>query len=93
MRIGIAEIQVHIPEAQTLKDKRAVLNSFKKQIRNRFNVAIAEIDPNEKWQRTTLGMAVIGQDHCTAESQIRQIAEWVRACRIVELIRLEQEYV
>lgn len=42
-----------------MKSKRFVLSSLKKRIRNKFNVSIAEIGNNDKWQRVTLGISMI----------------------------------
>ncbi len=51
MVVGVLQVDVHLPRAHSLKEKRSVLNSLKDQLRGRFNVAVAEVDATEKWQR------------------------------------------
>lgn len=91
MVVGLLRIEVHIPEALSLKDKRSVMKSLKDQLRGRFNVSAAEVDPNEKWQRAALGIATVSGDRRSVEGCLRQIVEWMRENRRIELIRIEQE--
>ena len=53
------EVQLHLPESRSLKDKRQVVTSLKDRIHRRFSVSVAEVEHNEMWQRSTLGMAVV----------------------------------
>jgi len=62
MVVGLLHIEAHVPRAQSLKDKRSVVHSLKDQLRGRFNIAVAELDPNDTWQRAALGIATIGED-------------------------------
>jgi len=57
--IGVLEARLHFGESQDLKGKRKQLKSLKDQLRNRFGVAVAEIDGHDTWQRTTLLCAVV----------------------------------
>lgn len=52
-------IEVRIEAARSLKDKRQVLRSLKDGLRAHFNVAVAELDPSDLWQRATLGVVSI----------------------------------
>ena len=62
MIVGICTLELHIPAAQSLKEKRGVVKSLKKRIQNRFNVSIAEVGGQDKWQVATLGMATVSTD-------------------------------
>jgi uncharacterized protein YlxP (DUF503 family) len=44
MPVGLLTLELHLPEAQSLKDKRQVLRSLKDRLRRHFNVAVAELD-------------------------------------------------
>lgn len=92
MIVGLLRIEVHVPDAQSLKDKRSVLKSLKDQLRGRFNIAVAELDPNEKWQRATVGISTLGGDRAHVEGLLRGVMEWLRATRLVDVIRVEEEY-
>ena len=92
MVVGLLRVELHIPMAMSLKDKRSVVKSLKDQIHARFNVAIAELDANEKWQRASLGVAALGDDRRYIDGCLQRVVEWMRGNRFVELIRVEQEW-
>ncbi len=55
MPVGLLTLELHIPDAQSLKDKRQVLRSLKDKLRRQFNVAVAELDHHDVWQRSVVG--------------------------------------
>ena len=55
--VGLLSIELHFPEARSLKDKRMILRSVKDQLR-KLNVALAEIEHQNLWQRARLGDSV-----------------------------------
>ena len=59
MFVGVARIELHIPAAQSLKDKRAIVQSVTVKIRTQFRVAISEIESLDNWNLAVLGMAVV----------------------------------
>jgi len=75
--LGVLSIAVHIPAAQSLKDKRSVLKSLKDQVRRKFNVSIAELDGQDKWQVSTLGFAMINSDNRYIDSHLAHILSFV----------------
>jgi uncharacterized protein YlxP (DUF503 family) len=74
MVIGLLLVEIHFPHARSLKDKRRELASLKSRIKGRFNVAIAELDFHELWQRTAIGIVTLNHEHLIVE----QILEAVR---------------
>ena len=66
MIIGILDLELDIDHAESLKDKRAVLNRVKQRVRNKFNVSIAEIEGHDVWNYACLGIVVVSNDqkHC-----------------------------
>ena len=92
MVVGLLRLEVHVPNAHTLKEKRSVLNSLKDQLRGRFNISVAEVDANETWQRATVGISTLGNSRAYAEGLLREVKAWVRATRLVELIAVEEDY-
>ena len=86
MIVGILELQLFIPEANSLKSKRQALKSLKDKIRRKFNVSIAEIDSNDKWQRATLGAACVSSDKRLLNSVLSKVVNLVEAQHSVELV-------
>ena len=62
MPIGLVTLEIHIPDARSLKDKRQVLRSLKDRLRGYFNVAVAELDHQDLWQRSVVGVVGISAD-------------------------------
>jgi uncharacterized protein YlxP (DUF503 family) len=93
MVVGVLRVEVHLPVSHSLKDKRSVLKSVRDRLRHRFNAAVAEVDSNEMWQRATLGISTVGGDRAYVQGLLRELTEWLRATRLVELIRVEEDYV
>ncbi|MFQ5663100.1 MAG: DUF503 domain-containing protein [Terriglobia bacterium] len=61
MVVGLLTLEIHLPYAHSLKDKRQVLRKLKERLR-RFNVAVAELDHQEVWQRATVGVVSLSND-------------------------------
>jgi hypothetical protein len=73
MAIGLLTLEIHIPESHSLKDKRQVLRSLKDRLRGRFNVAVAELDHQESWQRAQVGIVSLSNDAAHLEQSLRAV--------------------
>ena len=73
MPVGLLTLELHIPDAQSLKDKRQVLRSLKDKLRREFNVAIAELDYQDTWQRSLLGVVTLANE----EKHVREVLQKV----------------
>jgi uncharacterized protein YlxP (DUF503 family) len=62
MNVGVLKISLRISGKASLKDKRQVVKSIITQLKNRYNVSVAEVDDNDKWQLATLGICYISND-------------------------------
>jgi len=92
MVVGVLRVEVHLPRAQSLKDKRSVLKSLRDQMRGRFNIAVAELDSNEMWQRATVGISALSEERAYVEGLLKDVVEWLRSTHLVELIRVDEAY-
>jgi len=61
MPVAQLTLEIRIEHAQSLKDRRQVVRSLKDQIRQGFNVSVAELDEAVTWQSATLGVAAISR--------------------------------
>lgn len=52
-------VELRIPQAHSLKEKRGVLKPLIAELRKLFGVSVAEVDHQDLWQRATLGVAVV----------------------------------
>lgn len=77
MVVGVASIEVHIPESGSLKSKRRFIKRIKDRVKNRFNVSIAEVDHNELWQRTTLGVSVVANKKQFANQVLSEVVDFI----------------
>ncbi len=80
MTIGVLQIELEVPEAQSLKDKRRVIKSLKDRIANGHNVSIAEVGALDEHQRSIFGLAMVSNDKAYVEGALS---------KLVDLIRLE----
>ena len=78
MVVGVLTIELSIPQADSLKDKRRVLKSIKDKVRNAFNVSVAEIGDQDIWRTARLGIAVISEDAGYANGVLSRIQDFVR---------------
>jgi uncharacterized protein len=71
--IGLLTLEIHIPDARSLKDKRQVLRSLKERLRARFNVAVAELDHQDTWQRSQIGIVTLSNDQAHLEQSLQAV--------------------
>ena len=93
MTIGLLTLEIHIPDARSLKDKRQVLRSLKDRLRGRFNVAVAELEHQDLWQRSVVGVVSISSDDKHLEESMRAVAEESERMLGRDLIGQEIEYI
>jgi len=74
MFVGIVRIELHVPGASSLKDKRSVVRALKERIRHHVKASVAEVDHQDLWQRAALGVAVVSGDH----GQVGELLQSVR---------------
>jgi uncharacterized protein YlxP (DUF503 family) len=77
MPIAKLTVELSIPHAQSLKDRRQVVRSIKDKLRHGFNVSIAELDDANIWNRATLGLAAISGSSAYLAGQMRELDDAV----------------
>ena len=73
MVIGYLELDIHFPHARSLKDKRKELAGLKDRIRQKHNVALAELDFQDVWQRTKIGVVTLNNHQTIVEQVLSRI--------------------
>lgn len=92
MHVGVCKVTLRLPENQSLKGKRRVISSLCARIRNKFDVAIAEVDDNEAWQTATLGITSVSNSARHADEVLSSVVAFIEGSRgDIELVAHEQE--
>jgi uncharacterized protein YlxP (DUF503 family) len=73
MPIAKLTVEISIPHAQSIKDRRQVLRSVKDKLRHGFNVSVAELDDAALWNRATLGMVAISSSSSYLSGQMQEL--------------------
>ena len=92
MVIGFLHLSLRIPENQSLKGKRRVLQGLKSRLRQRFNVSVSETGNQDKWQLADLGLACIGTDRMSVNRCLNQVVQFAEKEREAELIDVQMEF-
>ncbi len=92
MPVGLLTLEIHISDAQSLKDKRQVLRGLKDRLRAHFNVAVSELDHQEVWQRSRVGVVTISGDVKHLEESVQAIASESERILGRDLVSSQVEY-
>ena len=92
MIVGVCRITLRLPENSSLKGKRQVLRSLTTRLRNKFNIAVAEVGDNDRWQIATIGLTCVSNDARHAQEMLDRAVQFVEQTRLdAELIDSEIE--
>jgi uncharacterized protein YlxP (DUF503 family) len=92
MIIGVLTLEIFFPYARSLKDKRRILHGFKERLKARHNVAVAELDYQDKWQRASLGIVTLNSQASVVEDLLARILADARGIEEGEIVHHEIHY-
>jgi uncharacterized protein YlxP (DUF503 family) len=87
--IAVLVIDLHFPEAGSLKSKRKELSSIKAQLHTRLGAAVAEVGYQDLWQRARLTAALTGGSLATLQGAADNLERWLEA-RWPDCVRVER---
>jgi len=90
--ITLMTIELLIPYAQSLKDKRSVVRSLTEGIRNKFNASVAEVGYQDKWQRAVVAVCFVGGGKRHLESDAARIRTIFEEAADIEIVAINQEW-
>jgi len=93
MRIGVLRVSFMIFDSQSLKQKRMVLRSVKDRLMNQFNISVAEIGSNDKWQIGELGIAAVGNNGRFVNSVMQEVKNFLDSNPAIRIIEAEIEVI
>ncbi len=91
MRIGALRVSFMIFDANSLKQKRRVMRSVKDRLMNQFNVSVAEVGSNEKWQIGELGIATVGNEKRFVNSVMTKVEDFLETFPSIRVIEADME--
>ncbi len=94
MNVGVCKIRLRLPENMSLKGKRRVLKSIITQLKNRFNVSVAEVDDQQLWQMATLGVCCLSNDSRYTNEVLSKVVNFIANGRFdVEMLDYKIEII
>ena len=91
MHVGILQVEISIPDAMSLKDKRQVVKSLKDRIAHGHNVSIAEVGALDEHRRSVIGMAMVSNDKRYVEGALSKLVDFIRMVPQASLIDYQIE--
>jgi uncharacterized protein len=88
--VGILSVELHFPEAGSLKGKRKFVKSAKAQLQNRFGASVAEVDHHDLWQRSRLTMSCVAREHHELEALLAEAERYLNG-QEYDLVSAERE--
>jgi uncharacterized protein YlxP (DUF503 family) len=92
MVIGFLALELYIPYSHSLKEKRKIIVRFKDRVKKRFNVAFAELEYHDKWQRSKIGIVTLNNRKSAIESVFQKIIMEAEDNIEGEVIKTELEF-
>gem|GEM_PF-134528 len=93
MVVGIGIITFRLHECRSLKSKRKIVKSIVHQVRNKFNVSIAEVGANDIYQRADIGFSLVGNNRRVLNSKMDKMLNMIDALGLAEVIDTELELI
>ena len=91
MHVGLLQVLLHVPDSQSLKDKRRIVRGLLDRIRNEFQVAAAEIEDQDLRQRALVGFAAVSNSTRHAEQVMNKVLDYIRATPAASIVEHELE--
>ena len=77
MTIGVARVTLHLETSHSLKDKRQVVRSITKRVRNQFNVSIAEVEDLDDARMATLALTCVSNSAPHVDEMMANVIEFI----------------
>ena len=92
MHVAAVQVDLHIPQSRSLKEKRAAVKPIVEGIRQRFSLTVAEVGYQDKWQRALIGVAVVSETYAHAAEVVDAVERWVWSRPDIEVSSFRTEW-
>lgn len=90
--ISLLTIELMIPWARSLKDRRSAVRGLKERLRSRFNASVTEIAFQDKWQRATIVVCIVDNDRRQLESVMSRVRQLTEEAQDLQIIGMQQQW-
>ena len=90
--ISLLTIELMIPWARSLKDKRSAVRGLKDRLRSRFNASVAEVAYQDKWQRAVIAVCILSSDKRQLESDMTRVRLLCEEARDLQITDMHQQW-
>jgi len=92
MLLASLRLTLRLYESASLKEKRFVLSSVRRRLRNRFNVAVSEVDLHESHREAELAVVTVGREKKQVDREIEAVTRFLDGDGRFEVVDRLQEY-
>ena len=90
--ISLLTIELMIPWARSLKDKRSAVRGLKDRLRSRFNASVTEVAYQDKWQRAVITVCIIDNDRRKLEADMTRVRQLCEDARDLQVADVHQQW-
>ena len=90
--ISLLTIELVVPSARSLKDKRSAVRGLKDRLRTRFNASVAEVAYQDKWQRSVIAACLLGSDRRRLESDMIRVRLLCEEAQDLQVADMQQQW-
>jgi len=91
MVVGALKIEFRIHDNHSLKGKRKIVRSMVDKVKHKFNVAVAEVGSNDKWQIIEIGVSTVSNDRRHVDSSLNNVLAFLESLYLAEIVDSEVE--
>lgn len=92
MTVGLLKMALLLPASNSLKEKRRVFLCLRDLLKNRFNISLAEVDEQDKWQKMVLAVVAVGTEHHAVDRSLAKVVDLVKEFNGAELLDYKLEW-
>jgi len=93
MVVGTLKIEFYLADNRSLKGKRKVVRSMVDKVKSKFNMSVAEVGSNDKWQKIEIGISTVGNDRRHIDSSLNHALEFLDSLCLAQIINTEIEII
>ena len=93
MVVGTLKIEFLLSDNRSLKGKRKVVRSMVDKVKTKFNVSVAEVGSNDKWQKIELGISAVGNDRRHIDSSLNHILGFLDSLYLAPIVNTEMDII